>query len=463
MARAAALVTALNEALRGSPYLLPNDEEGEDFATFVEERLVTLEARVKKLHVALAHERLQLETVVRQVYESNALEGLGPSLQQTYSIVAERQGHTLDMIVAERMLTQSAGMVPVGELADVTGLQDAYTFAHELANSPAPPREIDLRNLHALIMGREHHAGAYKQIEVRIAGSSHEPTQIFDVQRQMHELVSWIVSTTAPPALLATVAHAWLTHIHPFQDGNGRTARLLVNLLLARRGYPPLIVKSRADRGEYLESLARSDEGGDLSLFFSLVIKGLHRGCFELESPDVSHELLMRDLFGEDAAYHSWNVMLGSFALDLKDHLERLGCPIRLVGDLGPSDFRLLQQRNPGGNGWWAKVVAGSRTLLLWFGFSSIEMRDNGVFDTAWPSLFFSERDGRPLARHPYRRLSRADRLGLEELTFVPDGPQSGVFVRGGSGLGVERLTTSAAARNVAQSIVRYSASRDLR
>lgn len=418
-------VEAVNSALAGSPYLLPDDPVGEEVAASVVKRLGNLETRVRKVQKKLEgrqddfRNQLLNDFVVRHVYESNALEGLGPSLRETYDIIKQRGDRTVQQILTERTLGESFRSEP--RLADVEGLHDAYTFAEELARSTDPIREIDLRNLHALITSKEPFAGEYKQIEVEIGGSDHVPVPIFDVERSVRELVEWINHQDAPPALAATVGHAWLTHIHPFQDGNGRTARILANLLLARHGYPPLVIRSGSDKGEYLEALGHSDEGGDILIFFDLVLKALNRAAYELESPEITRQLLKHDFFpGEDADYQSWVTLLASLTVKLASQLATEGLRFDVVGGLDPSDFAFLRRRSHAGNGWFAKLQGGGVNLLLWFGFSSNRMMDSHYLDAPGPSIYFSERDRRPLVEHPYRPLTDRRLFPIDELTLLP-------------------------------------------
>ncbi len=85
----------------------------------------------------------------------------------------------------------------------------------------------------------------------------------------MEHLGSWLTAAPGSPAT-AFEAHFRLTAIHPFADGNGRTARLLMNLLLLREGYPPVAVRPE-DRIPYLEALERSSESDDLRPFQSFM------------------------------------------------------------------------------------------------------------------------------------------------------------------------------------------------
>jgi hypothetical protein len=115
----------------------------------------------------------------------------------------------------------------------------------------------------------------------------------------MGDLTSWLSETTAHPVVQAAIAHAWLTHIHPFEDGNGRMARLLANLTLARAGYPPVIVKASAHRTSYLDALAESDRGGNILPLVG-VFSRLVKGTF-------------RDVRGPAQAQRMWHRLLNSW------------------------------------------------------------------------------------------------------------------------------------------------------
>ena len=81
-------------------------------------------------------------------------------------------------------------------------------------------------------------------------------------------------SLALPIAELVCRAHFFLAEIHPFADGNGRTARLLMNLLLIRKGYPIAIIRNR-DRDAYLDALATNAATGDFHPFEELVTEAI--------------------------------------------------------------------------------------------------------------------------------------------------------------------------------------------
>ena len=88
----------------------------------------------------------------------------------------------------------------------------------------------------------------------------------------MKDFVRWLNSAetlSLHPIRFAALAHYKLVHIHPFSDGNGRTSRLLMNLILMQSGYPPVIIRKQ-DRGKYYDYIQQANEG-DVRPFIRLV------------------------------------------------------------------------------------------------------------------------------------------------------------------------------------------------
>jgi Fic family protein len=126
---------------------------------------------------------------------------------------------------------------------------------HDLAAQPAPVTEAVVRELHRRIVARSEPqiAGLYSQHRRRIAGSPAVFPNPLELPELMQDFGIWL--QTAPPTPEAAFdAHDRLTAIHPFGDGNGRAARLLMNLLLLRAGYVPVAVRPE-DRKCYLDAL----------------------------------------------------------------------------------------------------------------------------------------------------------------------------------------------------------------
>src|SRR5206468_3445448 len=105
-------------------------------------------------------------------------------------------------------------------LLEALGLYRAYLIADDWVHKDIRPREYEIRGLHAVILAGTDYAGSYKQLPNRISGSAHVPIDPFEVKRSMADLTDWWLAGSPDPVLDATVVHAWLTHIHPFDDGN---------------------------------------------------------------------------------------------------------------------------------------------------------------------------------------------------------------------------------------------------
>ena len=165
---------------------------------------------------------------VELTYTSNALEGNTLTRSET-------------AIVLEKGITVSGK--PLKDHLEATGHRDALGYMRELARQREPVRETDVRNLHRLVLGHvsPQEAGKYSGHERTITGSSLVLPSPAEIPALMQSFVAWLA---AAPETVETAfdAHERLVVIHPFSDGNGRTARLLMNLLLLRQGFPPLVI-----------------------------------------------------------------------------------------------------------------------------------------------------------------------------------------------------------------------------
>jgi len=126
-----------------------------------------------------------------------------------------------------------------------------------------PLTESDVRNLHRLAMqrARSDFAGQYAKVHryVRTERGRHTFPSPAEVPTLMRGFARWLASAPNTPET-AFAAHRHLVDIHPFRDGNGRTARLLMNSILIRGGYPPIVVRPE-DRPGYLRTLQQSQAG----------------------------------------------------------------------------------------------------------------------------------------------------------------------------------------------------------
>ncbi len=299
--------------------------------------------------------------------------------------------------------------------------------------------------MHALIMRGERTAGRYKQYLNEIGGSVHVPVPPSDVPAHMDQMVTWLRQTTAPLVWKAAVGHAWLTHIHPFDDGNGRIARLLANYVLGFGCFPPLIVRSSADRARYLDALSQSDLAGDISRLVRLFARVLRRGVSLMEKPDFAWSLFEADLRVRDAdIFTRWKETTDRFFGDVAAELLLRGIDFTRVGSLSPGDYGSLARKSPAGATWYARVgdANSSKHLLVWVGYVSARMSRGLETDQVFPSFFLSERDPNPRSVKPYLSRVRGLEPQFDEITLVAD-ERRALLRRGGT---VTRVGLNAAA-----------------
>lgn len=177
------------------------------------------------------------------VYSSNAIEGCTYTLSET-------------KILLEDGLT--AGGKPLKDAYAVTGLARAYDYMFGLLHG-AGITEEDLLTMHGLLGGgleNEAVAGTYRDGPIFVTGSRYPVCRPEDIAARMRTLLAREQATrrTTHPLVHAARFHKELVFIHPFADGNGRVARLAMNVLLIQRGYLPVAVPPVL-RHEYIESL----------------------------------------------------------------------------------------------------------------------------------------------------------------------------------------------------------------
>lgn len=200
---------------------------------------------------AAALARLHEQLTVEWIYNSNAIEGSTLTLRETELIL--QQGVTI-------------GGKSLREHFEVINHREAIAFVEDLARSKQPVTAFQVRQVHQLVLAQidDANAGQYRRTNVRIGGAVFIPPEAYQVAQAMDDWEHWLrtAARTWHPVQRAALAHHRLAAIHPFIDGNGRTARLIMNLLLLRDGYPPTVIR-RANRKQYYQVLARADRGDD--------------------------------------------------------------------------------------------------------------------------------------------------------------------------------------------------------
>lgn len=201
---------------------------------------------------------------VEWTYNSNSIEGNTLTLQET-------------KIVLEQGMTVKGKSLR--EHFEATNHHEAIDYLETLIKPKYILSEKDIIELQNIILTKieKDYAGRYRTGGVRIVGANFTPPNALKVYDLMKDLVSW--TNENPLGLndiaLATVFHHRFVHIHPFSDGNGRTVRLAMNLLLMRKGFPPAIILKN-DRKKYYTALNQANNGKYEKLTL-LMIQALER------------------------------------------------------------------------------------------------------------------------------------------------------------------------------------------
>jgi Fic family protein len=197
---------------------------------------------------AAAVSRLNEQLTLEWIYNSNAIEGSTLTLRET-------------QLILEAGLT--IGGKSLREHFEVINHKDAIDYVEALISENALMTPFHVRQIHRLLLVRidDENAGQYRKLPVRIVGTRHRPPETWQLPGLMDEWANWLngPASTMHAVERAALAHHRLVAIHPFIDGNGRTARLVMNLLLMLEGYPPTIIM-RVNRRQYYRALAQADQ-----------------------------------------------------------------------------------------------------------------------------------------------------------------------------------------------------------
>ncbi len=192
---------------------------------------------------------IQEALTVEWTYHSNSIEGNTLTLQETKMVLEE--GFTIKG-------------KSLREHFEAVNHQEGIEFVQNLVAPNYQITEKDVLDTHALVLQKieKDFAGRNRTAGVRISGANFIPPNALKVSTLMEELFLWVNKHNAHlhPVVRATIFHHRFVHIHPFFDENGRTVRLLFNLLLMKDGYTPAIIL-KEDRKKYYDALNEANLG----------------------------------------------------------------------------------------------------------------------------------------------------------------------------------------------------------
>jgi Fic family protein len=225
------------------------------------EKLDALKTRLdalRPLPTALV-QNLREDLVLRWTYNSNAIEGNTLTLLETKVVL---EGIT----VGGKLLR---------EHFEAINHREAIFYIENIVQRLEPFSEWQIKNVHQLILKNidDDNAGRYRNINVLISGAKHTPPDALLVPEKMQAFMRWYNSSDdVHPVERAARVHTDFVGIHPFTDGNGRTARLLLNLELLKSGFPAIVLPVER-RLEYYQMLESSHTQGEYAPFTKLVVE----------------------------------------------------------------------------------------------------------------------------------------------------------------------------------------------
>ena len=231
--------------------------------------LAALEAKKQRLDAyqplsaTLVH-NLEEWFKIELTYTSNAIEGNTLSRAETALIVDK------GLTVEGKTLT---------EHLEAVNHAQALMYLSTLKNlKKSDLTQHHLLELHRLILQKidDANAGRYRSVSVRIAGSRAIMPNPMKVPHLMDEFMTWLTKAQGNELMIAADAHFRFVSIHPFTDGNGRTARLLMNLVLMQAGFPPAIIR-KEDRKRYIDSIEAGQLGKSLNDYYQLLFESVDR------------------------------------------------------------------------------------------------------------------------------------------------------------------------------------------
>ncbi len=195
-------------------------------------------------------------------YNSNSIEGNTLTLQETKMVIEE--GFTIKG-------------KSLREHFEAVNHQDAIEYVESLISENYLLTEKDILKVHELVLKQieKEFAGRIRTSGVRISGANFVPPNALKVSDYLTELIDWVNNSELDIIIKSAIFHHRFVWIHPFFDGNGRTARLVFNLLLMQSGFPPAIILKN-DRKKYYDALNQANKK-NYSKLVLLVIQALER------------------------------------------------------------------------------------------------------------------------------------------------------------------------------------------
>jgi Fic family protein len=238
----------------------------------------TLSAATQQLMQVVRNKKTQLDQF--RPLPSALVDNINATLNVEWTYNSNRiEGNTLTLHETRILLEDgiTVGGKSLNEHLEIVNHREAIHYIETLVAPDYKLSEKDILDVHALVLNKiqKDYAGRFRTGGVRIGGANFLPPNALKVPDLIADLIEW--ENAEPMDILekATLFHHRFVWIHPFFDGNGRTVRLLMNLLLMKEGYPPAIILG-VDRKRYYQALNNANDGNFDRLAF-LITQALDR------------------------------------------------------------------------------------------------------------------------------------------------------------------------------------------
>jgi len=197
-----------------------------------------------------ALKKLQDHLRIEMTYNSNAIEGNSLTLKETALVINE--GITVKGKPLKDHLEARDHIMALDYLYDLVENGKNHTISEHL-----------IRSIHQIIMQDtdKQWAGVYRNSNVIITGANYNPPDALNISHKMKEFIDWIKNNKKKLHIIefSALLHHKLVFIHPFFDGNGRTARIIMNLFILQYGFP-LVIIFKNDCKKYYSVLSQADK-----------------------------------------------------------------------------------------------------------------------------------------------------------------------------------------------------------
>lgn len=413
--------------------------------THTPKNIVEIEGTPFWYDAAIQDEIDQLENRVNELSTDQ------PTERATREIVADMKREFVrqtSTIASDQTCVSTSAQTEAKNLENVT---QALNLVEALAESPDEPIRLwDINQIHRrLFEGQpEDIPSGYRKGDAPIAGARYRTIDPSLIDWNMRELIGWLgpvsVSQRLNAIATASAAHIEFTQIHPFEDGNGRTARLLMVLILRRAGYPIAIV-TRDHRERYYAALDAADEDGNISQFVSLLTALLSDGLSRFESAaeeqrqqeqaalDIAERMARKDIPILQDEYTIWTdafISLRSKFHSMVKDIDRnlIGGTVRMQSfDMADfekfADLYMHKPRRKQGT-WFFRIDIRTRNTTARYSFT-FRWSDSAVSDHSPISL----RLGREEAPNRFMWLDEIPRTNVPRLFEIAFSGATGKFV----------------------------------